>query len=890
MKKILSLMLSLIIIVSVCSVGTHAEDANTYGKHEQYCYDTLVALEIIDDGEDLRSRITKGQFCDIVARMLKIDGKYYEDKLYFRDVAPDHLYYDSISILASEGYLFGNDLKRVYPDEYISKNTALVILVRALGYELMAQQSGGYIVGYESVWNSLNLDEGLRNIDDEDFTLAKVAVMLYNTLLAKQVGFKHGTTGSSLTFEGGNSILYSLYNGYEFRGVVSKNEFTSINSADRFKDERIRIDNIEMSIAAPGIEDYLGYEVKGIMTESKKGEEDYTLISFTDYEYNDDLIIRSTDVLSVPDTLTVKYDDGESKKTRVAELTRNVSVIYNYQYLSTYTKEDLDIDSGYLKLIDNNLDGKYDVVFVYEYKTYFVSNVDSFSKLIYDSYGYSPLEIDDETIIMNSAGIKLDISAIQSKNILSVYEPKNASDTALTIIEQSMIAPVVGKVDKTFEDEGTFAEVGGKTYKVSDRYATISSANTTYKKIKLGLKGTFFINEDMEICAFEASSDDFTYAYLINLWVKDDEVSKCKIYTQYAVFEEHSFHENLKINGKRVDDIYKLNQNTLLYKNGKTVAQLIKYKANTDGLITEMLVSDGTKVSPMKYKDNMVNYNGQVSNAEIRGGSAKKYNYQYLYDDDTVIFIIPENLKSEKDYNISNKIFSDGQKLTMDVYDVDNSYLMKAAIINGGKASVDFAAESYLVVVTDTGIESINENDELTEVIKGYYKGQEYKYESLEEDDWFNGFKEGDIVHILKDSVTGKIMGTKKFFTFDNAPQKPTTDAIIYHDEYTKKMPHDSNPIPSRLYGATGMVYGNCIAKGNNYVTLSTDGGETGDPFSTVNDTLVYVVEKKDGKITVAPSSMDAIIVATQPSIGNGSKVLLNTRNAIVREIFIIKE
>ena len=119
MKKIVCLIMVFIIISSICCVGTFAEESTVHSKYEQYCYDTLVALDILSEDEELGNRVTKGQFCDIVVKMLKLDGTYNEKTLYFRDVPTEHEYYNSISILARQGYLFGDETQRIYPDEYI---------------------------------------------------------------------------------------------------------------------------------------------------------------------------------------------------------------------------------------------------------------------------------------------------------------------------------------------------------------------------------------------------------------------------------------------------------------------------------------------------------------------------------------------------------------------------------------------------------------------------------------------------------------------------------------------------------------------------------------------------------------------------------------------------
>jgi len=892
MKRILSLILVLMMTASIFCVRISAAESNEISKYEQYCYETLIGLDILGDDAEIDQRVTKGEFFDIVAKMLKINDVASDGKLYFRDVSPEHEYYNSISALASMGYLFGDDNQRVYPDEYISRNTAFVIMVRALGYEAIAQRSGGYIAGHINVWSRLELDKGLSDVSDEEFDLGKISILIYNSLLANQPGTEYiSDSGIQMEMESGDTLLYSLYGGYEFKGIVNKNKFTSLTSTDRYELEMIRIGDTEMYAENSTIHNYLGYEVRGIMLDVDKDDEDYTLLSFTDYQYNEELTIKSLDIVDVPDTLTVKYDDGSGNKTKTAELTRNVSVIYNYQYLSSYTKNDLDIDSGYLKLVDNDNDGKYDVVFIYEYQTYFVSGVDVYGGYIYDKYGYQMLEVDDEVLITNAYGDKVHISTISQNNVLAVYKPKNTSSDSLTVVEKSLAEPVAGRVDGLYNKNGTYAQINGESYRVSNRYATLSQNNpTSYRKVEVGVTGTFYLDSNNEICAFDDVINDYTYAYLTHIEIDEwKETSKCKVFTQFGQFEELLFHKNLKINGNRVTDVCDLDQTLLFDANtGLAKPQLVKYKTNSEKAIMEIMVSDGTTVLPKDYDSNVVNYNGLVTNGEIRI-EAKKYNYQYIYNNDTVIFIIPADINDEKHFYISNKIFREGEKSTMKIYDVDSSYVMTAAVIEGGLMEADKTSDMHLLTITEAGTTGVNEDGEYVDVIRGYYQGAERKFTALQEDDRFDGFKEGDIVHIITDSSTGEIVYTQRMFTFDEATNVPTSDALIYYNEFKKTHPHTSTTPVATIWAGMGLVYGECTAKGDDWITVTLNNGNTGEPFICQKNIFVYVVEKTDRGTIVTPSSIDAVVAATEPTSGNGSKVLLNARNAIVREIYIIK-
>ena len=128
-------------------------------------------------------------------------------------------------------------------------------------------------------------------------------------------------------------------------------------------------------------------------------------------------------------------------------------------------------------------------------------------------------------------------------------------------------------------------------------------------------------------------------------------------------------------------------------------------------------------------------------------------------------------------------------------------------------------------------------------------------------------------------------------FTFAEPGVEAASDAITYYDQFSRKMPHSTNPIPSGDYDyELLLVYGRCVAKGNNTIALTLDGGRSTYSSYIDKGAGYYMVEYDNGKVTVTPSSLSSILAASSLTSPNGHRVMISNRNAYSREVFIIKK
>lgn len=178
----------------------------------------LSALGIIkgyENGEFLpESTITRAEFTAMVVRALGIDLVAEDvkgEKNYFFDVSSDHWAAGYILLAVHRGIIQGYGDRTFGPEDKITYEQAVKIVVASLGYTPLAYEKGGYPLGYLSIARD---EKVIRNVEESigtAITRSNVAQLIFNSLtvpLVEQVGYK--------------PVIY-LYPGFEQRTTVKLN-------------------------------------------------------------------------------------------------------------------------------------------------------------------------------------------------------------------------------------------------------------------------------------------------------------------------------------------------------------------------------------------------------------------------------------------------------------------------------------------------------------------------------------------------------------------------------------------------------------------------------------------------------------------------------------------
>ena len=879
MKKIIALLICINVLFGFKAV--FAEE-----NYDAYYADVLASLNILSDNT-AEDELTKGEFCEAVATMMKLNAMESNGEYYFRDVSENNEYYNAITVMAQAGYIKGDENRRFFPDKKITHEFAVTVLIRCLGYESEAEFGGGYTSGYASTAMKLKLSEGITSNGSGNMNAGQLTRMFYNTLMAPVMEYDY----NEKTAKSGDLLIYKLYKAFEVNDIVDKNVYTGLEETQGCPEGRVEIGDYEAYTGDTEAEKYLGYSVKALLIEN---DDEYTVAAITANKKCEDLNITADQISNVRDMFNIEYTSDDGRREKKAVISRNASVIYNYKLLPAYEKNDLNIKTGKITLIDNNGDGKYEVVKVYTYKTYFVSGVNTSSQTIFDKYGYPEIEIGGDDIILNEYGYKIDMSAIGQNSILSVYIPKDYSSGDYRIITVSDGKTVEGKVTGTEQNDGTYVSINSEKYKISERFLEVCKNNQYITQIKVGSEGIFYIDANKEICGFTSKSGVEMYGYLRKLYLSDDEEKTyVEIFTQNGEFITCEVKDRIKINGKssKKSDLIK---NSYLY-NGKVIPQLVKYIVNDGNTLISIKYSDKSKVSPFNIDEDQLNFIEDVGyNDGMMRPGGHKYAYKYIYTSDSVIFNVPssaEQINNNDEYSISNKNFTDGQRLPLSIYDTGYDFVIGAAV-NAGSAgeNVDYATQQPLTFVESIAEEYSEEKGECVTALHGILNGEKITYTCDQDKTYFDNLKNGDLARIVVNQVTGKVEGVQKIFTFDDAGASAATDPIIYHDQYAVKMPHEKNPVITGNYDyGLSQAYGRCISKSNNTISLNL-GNDRIYASEIEKNAPVYMIEKINGKYIMSKTSMDSVIESSSPQDSNGYNIFLNIRNVLTREVFIIME
>ncbi len=147
--------------------------------------ETLVSLRIISGDENgnfnPESTITRAEAAVIMCRMTGV-GDILESTSVFTDVPPEHWAAEYISKAAELEIISGYGDGKFGPDDPVTYEQMVKMLVSAWGYDDLAQKSGGYPEGYLSVAEEFNIISDIPLKTGEYAVRKDVAVMVYNSI------------------------------------------------------------------------------------------------------------------------------------------------------------------------------------------------------------------------------------------------------------------------------------------------------------------------------------------------------------------------------------------------------------------------------------------------------------------------------------------------------------------------------------------------------------------------------------------------------------------------------------------------------------------------------------------------------------------------------------
>ena len=517
MKKILSLLLVCVIMFSFPGSGMAA------ASNDEIIY-TLAGYDIIDANtpNNMNETVSRGEFANIVARLMGVSersGEYIQTNYY--DVPGDYIYAADISALNAMGILNGYSETIFAPNDSVTYEQALKVLVLIIGYGKIAQADGGWPEGYIRQASRADMIGGVSLTNP--FSRGSLYRLIYNALDINLVD-EVFTTGPQGTLEKTDSTLrdkLSGYKGYELyrhTGVISANSYTYTTApySDLYDDEVV-IDNRSVGnsfiykIGKTNAFELVGCEVEFYAHKTDSG---YELLSVKPTA-NNELLDISADDLGMKDGRKIYYTAG--KKSRHIELDGNYKVVYNGNRIITPTADVFEINDGYVRFINNDSDNDFELALVWEYENAIATSFDGrrmnfatdaqFNSLT--SIDVNPENKDVKLIVIDKNGST--VESFDTEKTVSVFA--NSDRTRYRII---------------VSDDVTEGIVSG----MSDEYYTIGETDyipsSSLGTVRMGLNYRFYIDYQGKL-AFAKENSDINYGYILQLGSKNGRYTKVDV-------------------------------------------------------------------------------------------------------------------------------------------------------------------------------------------------------------------------------------------------------------------------------------------------------------------------------------------------------------------------
>lgn len=581
--------------------------------------------------------ITRMEFAAIIIRALGYDNGIGQMQTGFSDVPFDLWGSGYVKMAYDLGIVSGYGDSTFRPDNKITESESIKMIVAALGYSYWAERNGGYPNGYISIGSRLDILE--RAVDSsKEATRGYVAAILVNALETRIV---HPEEENIAEYD--DNLLLRL--GISVRkGTISAVYGASVSGDTELKKDEVIISGEIFKTNLIVSRDFIGSNVKIYVKDYGRDEE--LIVGIVGDKGDDSLTVYAEDILDST-TLSEFVYYNEDRKTRKESLEDNIKISYNGMVIDNsadYTATRLKPESGYVRLMDTDKNGRYDTAVVKDYKTFVVRGVSD--RVISDEYG-GKIDIDEETIIsVTKDGQLLSLGDIMANDVISAAVSLDGSVVEIIICRDSIEGVVEAFEDD--EDERYYTLDDGKEYRLTPAYIdAINRGYSSAEKIELGNSMTFYLNSFGEIAMGVLSAEtekEIYYGYVVDM-AKNHSIAKENILSFKILGEENRYlyldtidastitfgrmdGSTYKETKENSDYIY----NAMLY-NGKIEKQLVKYELK-DGSIKAMHLRDNNTFSENFSRD----VPRQSLNVRYHTIDSK-----YYWDDDTVCFYIPQN-------------------------------------------------------------------------------------------------------------------------------------------------------------------------------------------------------------------------------------------------------
>lgn len=780
-NRVLSLILILASVMSFCAFPALASAQEANGVYE---LNVMKSLGIIGEEISATDTITRSNVLGIMLKLANFSGNTDEATELYGDVPLTSSFASNVYAATKLGIISGSTDGNFYPDNQLNSTSAVKMLVCIMGYGKKAEALGGYPGGYFSVAKSLKMEIP----GNENLTMGELSVMIYSLLDVSTAEITKIAFDGTVSYIGGKTLLEQM-DMKKYEGIYCANSAENIYGKAVPGDGRIVVGD-KVIFADNSYDELFGCCVNAYTRVDMNDRAQLLFMEANDTDmvsFNYDEIINSSSVIS---DMMIKRQRESDSKIKEYDFENDVCILYNGIISDVYTNSIFELSSGFVTVIDNDNNKKYDVVKIRVSDDIISSGYSTISEIIMSKYGegvnLSSENIHDGFKIVDTNGSEVYPESVLEWDIVSLYydKPKTYGDRKLTKVVISKDT-VSGRIDYISDNS---VEINEKEYKISPAF--VSGGELI--NIEVGMSGTFYLNQNGEIFAVKADmlADVKTKTgILIDAAVENGLTASVsvKIFDYKDEMITPMLADKVKLDGEKYTDeeCY-----TALAPRGKITRQLIRYTLNDSGEINYI----DTCTQGEKEDDNTLKRIHTITDDTIRYRSGLSsfdgvYNIDVNY---TKMFSQPKDITDDESYTSTIGTLTDDGIYSADIYITGNPFCAYAIVFVEAGSSNLRETEMFLVTKVSRVIDEYGED-----VYKISTLGQSVVTEFYMKNDVYNehNVEIGDIVcfavknqNRISDLLVIYDLSEDKFFSETNPyGEYAANQRVIMFSPYEKK-------------------------------------------------------------------------------------------------------
>lgn len=824
LKKTLAVVLAFAMILSM-GFSAFAYTDVTAGTKVAEAVSILSNLDIFTGFEDgtfkPNDTVTRAQMAAIICRTLG-----YEDQAAastgttnFYDVPASHWASGYINIAESLQIVNGYGNGAFGPEDQVTYEQAIKMIVVALGYELDAQAKGGWSTGYLAVAAREGITKNSNGTVGSPAARGTIAVLVYNSLEVPLMDQDTWTpSGKEDEFTKLQETVLSRYlDVTKIEAVVATVPYATFANSGYTADA-----DLTVSFEGEGAK-YYGFSGKTYKALSFWGEEDTPedleydatyvpeinnmagkkVVAYVGNEEDEELGAKAVyavaekqgankvTVLSATqltanddDELVIEYREVGSKTKKTLDLAAAIEPSINFgretseEISNTDELAALVAEGGIITLISNDANSKIDKIFITKYSAEAViEEVSEEDGLIsFESFTGTDelLDIDteDEDVlyIVIKDGAVATVADIAANDTVSVVGGENGFYDETFNLYYVSSKTVTGKVDEYSASDVTIA---GEDYEWSP-LSIYESSNDLAKK-----EGIFFLNVDGQIAYADATANK-NYGIVIAAGTEGRK-NMIEVVLADGTSAIYELADKAKFGEASTDDDVLTALKDLLGEesNGWDAAA----EDEITGLVFNITIKDG------KVKE-LVNEAAVAEDVTDREYDEENMEYGALSFNDSTVVISLADIEDGVAVEASDikvgkvaDFFVDGEgnDFVLTAYDYDNNDV--AGLVIGTGLTSAIAQDSAAVIVTGYKTKLVDDDEAF--VINGFQDGKAVSYTILDEDVAADAevadFAKGNIILVGAANAEGMITDYEVLYTREDGLEDDIADK---DDEY----------------------------------------------------------------------------------------------------------